>query len=123
VRLLKSKAHEHASEADNSAGAKTSSDGRRQRSHSARTSLAAISSADACHIITCEEPRLQFSNPVPVLPQSQILIFRKPGLMLERTEHTTFKKTKIVEDAVPRAITDVVRTLKAVPSEKLVIVY
>jgi benzoylformate decarboxylase len=44
------------------------------------------------------------------------------NFMLERTEHTTFKKTKIVEDAVPRAITDVVRTLKAVASKKLVIV-
>ena len=33
----------------------------------------------ACHIITCEEPRLQFSNPVPELAQSEILYFQKAG--------------------------------------------
>jgi benzoylformate decarboxylase len=37
-----------------------------------------------------------------------------PNEFHDGAEHATFKKTKIVEDAVPRAITDVVRTLKAV---------
>ena len=36
--------------------------------------------------------------------------------------HTTFKKTRIVEDAVPRAIGDVAHALKAVPAKKLAIV-
>ena len=44
------------------------------------------------------------------------------NFMLERTEHTTFKKTRIIEDAVPRAVTDVTRALKAVPAGKLAIV-
>src|SRR5262249_2454389 len=42
--------------------------------------------------------------------------------MLERTGHTTFKKTRIIEDAVPRAIGEVVRALKTVPAKKLAIV-
>ena len=44
------------------------------------------------------------------------------NFMLERTGHTTFKKTRIIEDAVPRAIGDVVRALKAVPTKKLAII-
>jgi benzoylformate decarboxylase len=55
-------------------------------------------------------------------PTGPVFLSIPMNFMLERTEHTTFKKTKIVEDAVPRAISDVVRALKAVPSKKLAIV-
>ena len=44
------------------------------------------------------------------------------NFMLERTENTTFKKTRIIEDAVPRAIGEVSLALKTVPSGKLAIV-
>ncbi len=44
------------------------------------------------------------------------------NFMLERTEHTTFKKTRIIDDGVPRAIGEVAEALKAVPARKLVIV-
>ena len=55
-------------------------------------------------------------------PTGPVFLSIPMNFMLEQTEHTTFKMTKIVEDAVPRAITDVVRTLKAAASKKLVIV-
>jgi benzoylformate decarboxylase len=44
------------------------------------------------------------------------------NFMLEETEHTTFKKTRIIEDAVPRGIGEVARALKAVPAGRLAIV-
>jgi benzoylformate decarboxylase len=44
------------------------------------------------------------------------------NFMLERTGHTTFKKTHIIEDTVPRTIGNVAYALKAVPAKKLAIV-
>lgn len=44
------------------------------------------------------------------------------NFMLERTEHATFKKTRVIEDTVPRSLGDVVHALAAVPARKLVIV-
>ena len=44
------------------------------------------------------------------------------NFMLERTVHTTFKKTQIIEDTVPRTIGNVAHVLKAVPTKKLAIV-
>jgi benzoylformate decarboxylase len=55
-------------------------------------------------------------------PTGPVFLSIPMNFMLERTEHATFKKTQIVEDAVPRAIADVARALKVVPPRKLAIV-
>jgi benzoylformate decarboxylase len=55
-------------------------------------------------------------------PTGPVFLSIPMNFMLERTAHTTFKKTLIIEDAVPRGIGDVVRALKTVPSKKLAIV-
>ena len=55
-------------------------------------------------------------------PTGPVFLSIPMNFMLERTDHTTFKKTRIIEDAVPRAIGEVVRALKAVPARKLAIV-
>ena len=55
-------------------------------------------------------------------PTGPVFLSIPMNFMLERTGHTTFKKTRIVEDAVPRSIGDVVDSLRAVPAKKLVIV-
>jgi benzoylformate decarboxylase len=55
-------------------------------------------------------------------PTGPVFLSIPMNFMLERTGHTTFKKTRIVEDAVPRSIGDVVHSLRAVPAKKLVIV-
>ena len=55
-------------------------------------------------------------------PTGPVFLSIPMNFMLERTGHTTFKKTKIVDDAVPRAIGDVARALRAVPARKLAIV-
>jgi benzoylformate decarboxylase len=55
-------------------------------------------------------------------PTGPVFLSIPMNIMLERTAHTTFKKTLIIEDAVPRGIGDVVRALKTVPSKKLAIV-
>jgi benzoylformate decarboxylase len=55
-------------------------------------------------------------------PTGPVFLSIPMNFLLERNGHTTFKNTKIVKDAVPRAITDVVRTLKAVAPKKLAIV-
>jgi benzoylformate decarboxylase len=55
-------------------------------------------------------------------PTGPVFLSIPTNFMLERTGHTTFKKTQIIEDAVPRTIGDVVRALKAVPAKKLAIV-
>ncbi|MBL8875193.1 MAG: thiamine pyrophosphate-binding protein [Phycisphaerae bacterium] len=44
------------------------------------------------------------------------------NFMLEKTEHIVFKKTRIIEDTVPRGIRAVADALKAVPAGKLAIV-
>jgi benzoylformate decarboxylase len=55
-------------------------------------------------------------------PTGPVFLSIPMNFMLERTEHTTFKKTQIIEDAVPQAIGDLVRVLKAVPAKRLAIV-
>jgi len=55
-------------------------------------------------------------------PTGPVFLSIPTNFMLERTGHTTFKKTQIIEDAVPRTIGDVVRALKADPAKKLAIV-
>jgi len=44
------------------------------------------------------------------------------NFMLERAGNTTFKKTRIIDDAVPCAIGEVSRALQSVPAGKLAIV-
>jgi benzoylformate decarboxylase len=55
-------------------------------------------------------------------PTGPVFLSIPMNFMLERTKHTTFKKTRIIEDTVPRTIDEVVRALKAVPAKKLAIV-
>jgi benzoylformate decarboxylase len=55
-------------------------------------------------------------------PTGPVFLSIPMNFMLERTGHTTFKKTQIIEDAVPRAIANVAHALKAVPAKKLAIV-
>jgi benzoylformate decarboxylase len=55
-------------------------------------------------------------------PTGPVFLSIPMNLMLERTSHTTFKNTRIVEDAVSRSIGDVARALKAVPAKRLAIV-
>ena len=55
-------------------------------------------------------------------PTGPVFLSIPMNFMLERTESTKFKKTRIIEDAVPRAIGEVSRVSKAVPAGKLVIV-
>jgi benzoylformate decarboxylase len=55
-------------------------------------------------------------------PTGPVFLSIPMNFMLERTGHTTFKKTRIIEDVVPRKIDEVVRALKAVAEKKLAIV-
>ena len=55
-------------------------------------------------------------------PTGPVFLSIPMNFMLERTGHTTFKKTRIVEDAVPCALGEVVRALRAAPARKLAIV-
>jgi benzoylformate decarboxylase len=55
-------------------------------------------------------------------PTGPVFLSIPMNFMLERTENTTFRKTRIIEDAVPRAITEVSLALQTVPSGKLAIV-
>ena len=55
-------------------------------------------------------------------PTGPVFLSIPMNFMLERTTHTTFKKTRIIEDTVPRSVGDVARALAAVPSGKLAIV-
>jgi benzoylformate decarboxylase len=55
-------------------------------------------------------------------PTGPVFLSIPMNFMLERTENTTFKKTRIIEDTVPRAIDEVSHVLKTVPAGKLVIV-
>jgi benzoylformate decarboxylase len=55
-------------------------------------------------------------------PTGPVFLSIPMNFMLERTENTAFKKTRIIADAVPYAIEDVSRVLTAVPSGRLVIV-
>src|SRR4249919_3451655 len=55
-------------------------------------------------------------------PTGPVFLSIPMNFMLERTGHTTFKKTRIVEDAVPCALGEVVRALRAAPARKPAIV-
>jgi len=55
-------------------------------------------------------------------PTGPVFLSIPMNFMLERTTHTTFKKTRIVEDAVPHSVGEVARALKSVPSKKLAVV-
>ena len=55
-------------------------------------------------------------------PTGPVFLSIPMNFMLERTENTKFKKTRIIEDTVPRRIADVACALQAVPSGKLAIV-
>jgi benzoylformate decarboxylase len=55
-------------------------------------------------------------------PTGPVFLSIPMNFMLEETEHTTFKQTRIIEDAVPRGVGDVAGALKAVPVGKLAIV-
>ncbi len=55
-------------------------------------------------------------------PTGPVFLSIPMNFMLDRTSHTTFKRTQIVENAVPRSIADVVRVLAGAPRKKLVIV-
>jgi benzoylformate decarboxylase len=55
-------------------------------------------------------------------PAGPVFLSIPMNFMLERTSHSTFKKTRIIEDAVPRTVGDVVSALKAVPPKRLAVV-
>ena len=55
-------------------------------------------------------------------PTGPVFLSIPMNFMLDRTTHSTFKKTQIVDDVVARSVDDVVGALKAVPSGKLAIV-
>jgi benzoylformate decarboxylase len=55
-------------------------------------------------------------------PTGPVFLSIPMNFMLDRTTHTTFKRTRIVDDAVPRSVDEVTRALSAVPAKKLAIV-
>jgi benzoylformate decarboxylase len=55
-------------------------------------------------------------------PTGPVFLSIPMNFMLERTGNTTFKKTRIIDDAVPCAIGEVSRALQSVPAGKLAIV-
>lgn len=55
-------------------------------------------------------------------PTGPVFLSIPMNFMLEQTEQTTFKKTRIIEDSVPRAIGEVASALRAVPMGKVAIV-
>jgi benzoylformate decarboxylase len=55
-------------------------------------------------------------------PTGPVFLSIPMNFMLDRTAHATFKKTRIIEDTVPRSVGEAVRALKAVPAKKLAIV-
>jgi len=55
-------------------------------------------------------------------PTGPVFLSIPMNFMLDRTEHTTFKPTRIIEDVVPHSVGDVVRALAAVTPGKLAIV-
>jgi len=54
-------------------------------------------------------------------PTGPVFLSIPMNFMLEQTGHVTFKKTRIIEDTVPRTLDEVARVLKAVPAGKLAI--
>ena len=59
---------------------------------------------------------------VRLQPTGPVFLSIPMNFMLEETGHTTFKKTRIIEDVVPRSIGEVAAALAAVPRGKLAIV-
>ncbi len=55
-------------------------------------------------------------------PPGPVFLSIPMNFMLESSEHTAFKKTRIIDDTVPRALGEVARALQAVPAGKLAIV-
>ena len=55
-------------------------------------------------------------------PTGPVFLSIPMNFMLERTDDTTFKKTRIIDDIVPGAIGEVARALKSAPAGKLAIV-
>jgi benzoylformate decarboxylase len=55
-------------------------------------------------------------------PPGPVFLSIPMNFMLERTERSAFKKTRIIDDATPVSIGEVARALKAVPQGKLAIV-
>jgi benzoylformate decarboxylase len=55
-------------------------------------------------------------------PPGPVFLSIPLDVTLDRTEHTTFKKTRIIEDTVPHGIAQVARALKEVPAGGLAIV-
>jgi len=55
-------------------------------------------------------------------PPGPVFLSIPMNFMLERTENTTFRKTRIVDDAAPGSIGEVSRALKSAPAGKLAIV-
>ena len=55
-------------------------------------------------------------------PTGPVFLSIPMNFMLERTENTTFRKTRIIEDAVPRSITEVSLALRGRSGKKLAIV-
>ncbi|MFO1061020.1 MAG: thiamine pyrophosphate-binding protein [Dongiaceae bacterium] len=55
-------------------------------------------------------------------PTGPVFLSIPMNFMLEQTSGTAFKKTRIIEDAVPRAVGEVAAALQAVPPGKLAIV-
>ena len=55
-------------------------------------------------------------------PAGPVFLSIPMNFMLEETEHTAFKRTRIIEDTVPRGIGEVAGALKATPAGKLAIV-
>jgi benzoylformate decarboxylase len=55
-------------------------------------------------------------------PSGPVFLSIPMNFMLEETGHTTFKKTRIIDDTVPQALNEAVTALRAVPQGKLAIV-
>lgn len=55
-------------------------------------------------------------------PTGPVFLSIPMDFMLEQTEHTTFKNTRIIDDAVPQGLDEAVKALRAVPAGKLAIV-
>lgn len=55
-------------------------------------------------------------------PTGPVFLSIPMNFMLDKTKHTTFKATRLIDDVVPRSVGDIVQSLTSVPSGKLAIV-
>ncbi len=55
-------------------------------------------------------------------PSGPVFLSIPMNFMLDKTKHTTFKATRLIDDTVPRSVGDVAQALTSVPSGKLAIV-